>query len=156
MTAKELEYLPEYEKHILTREIYHFYSDQPEEVIRPYERGAVYDEAVRQIRPQLEEKKRVEQLAEEMCAILANTADFDRKYASMQKTYRDVCEFRDGVFSLFTPIPAEKETVPLSMLEPIPSLEHIEEETEKAEENTEDLAPDQEELYELQDRRAHV
>ena len=56
MTAKELEYLPEYEKHILTREIYHFYSDQPEEVIRPYERGAVYDEAVRQIRPQLEEK----------------------------------------------------------------------------------------------------
>ena len=150
MTAKELEYLPEYEKHILTREIYHFYSDQPEEVIRPYERGAVYDEAVRQIRPQLEEKKRVEQLAEEMSAILANTADFDRKYASMQKTYRDVCEFRDGVFSLFTPIPAEKETVPLSMLEPIPSLEHIEEETEKAEENTEDLAPDQEELYELQ------
>lgn len=134
MTAKELEYLPEYEKHILTREIYHFYSDQPEEVIRP----------------QLEEKKRVEQLAEEMSAILANTADFDRKYASMQKTYRDVCEFRDGVFSLFTPIPAEKETVPLSMLEPIPSLEHIEEETEKAEENTEDLAPDQEELYELQ------
>lgn len=150
MTAKELEYLPEYEKHNLTREIYHFYSDQPEEVIRPYERGAVYDEAVRQIRPQLEEKKRVEQLAEEMSAILANTADFDRKYASMQKTYRDVCEFRDGVFSLFTPIPAEKETVPLSMLEPIPSLEHIEEETEKAEENTEDLAPDQEELYELQ------
>lgn len=150
MTAKELEYLPEYEKHILTREIYHFYSDQPEEVIRPYERGAVYDEAVRQIRPQLEEKKRVEQLAEEMSAILANTADFDRKYASMQKTYRDVCEFRDGVFSLFTPIPAEKETVPLSMLEPILSLEHLEEETEKAEENTEDLAPDQEELYELQ------
>ena len=99
-------------------------------MIRPYERGAVYDEAVRQIRPQLEEKKRVEQLAEEMSAILANTADFDRKYASMQKTYRDVCEFRDGVFSLFTPIPAEKETVPLSMLEPIPSLEHIEEETD--------------------------
>lgn len=110
MTAKELEYLPEYEKHILTREIYHFYSDQPEEVIRPYERGAVYDEAVRQIRPQLEEKKRVEQLAEEMSAILANTADFDRKYAAMRKAYRDVCEFRDGIFSLFTPIPAEKET----------------------------------------------
>lgn len=142
MTAKELEYLPEYEKHILTREIYHFYSDQPEAVIRPYARGVMYEEAIRQIRPQLEEKKRVEQLAEEMAAILANTADFDRKYASMQKTYRDVCEFRDGVFSLFTPIPAEKETVPLSMLEPIPSLEHIEEETEKAEENTEDLAPE--------------
>lgn len=150
MTAKELEYLPEYEKHILTREIYHFYSDQPEEVIRPYERGAVYDEAVRQIRPQLEEKKRVEQLAEEMSAILANTADFDRKYASMQKAYRDVCEFRDGVFSLFTPIPAEKETVPLPISETLSSPEHVEEETEKEEENTEDLAPDQEEVYELQ------
>lgn len=148
MTDKELEYLPEYEKHILTREIYYFYSDQPEEVIRPYERGAVYDEAVRQIRPQLEEKKRVEQLAEEMSAVLANTADFDRKYAAMQKAYRDVCEFRDGVFSLFTPIPAEKDTFPLPVSEPLPPLEHIEEETEK--ENAEDSEPDQEEVYELQ------
>ena len=150
MTAKELEYLPEYEKHILTREIYHFYSDQPEEVIRPYARGAMYDEAIRQIRPQLEEKKRVEQLAEEMSAVLSNTADFDRKYAAMQKAYRDVCEFRDGVFSLFTPIPAEKDTFPLPTSETLPSLEHVEEETEKAEENTEDSAPDQEEVYELQ------
>ena len=150
MTDKELEYLPEYEKHILTREIYHFYSDQPEEVIRPYERGAMYDEAVRQIRPQLEEKKRVEQLAEEMSAVLANTADFDRKYAAMQKAYRDVCEFRDGVFSLFTPIPAEKDTFPLPVSEPLPPLEHIEEETEKEKENAEDSEPDQEEVYELQ------
>lgn len=150
MTAKELEYLPEYEKHILTREIYHFYSDQPEEVIRPYARGAMYDEAIRQIRPQLEEKKRVEQLAEEMSSVLANTADFDRKYASMQKAYRDVCEFRDGIFSLFTPIPAEKETVPLPISETLSSPEHIEEEMEKAEENTEELAPDQEDTYELQ------
>ena len=150
MTAKELEYLPEYEKHILSREIYHFYSNQPEEVIRPYERGAVYDEAIRQIRPQLEEKKRVEQLVEEMSAVLANTADFDRKYAAMQKAYRDVCEFRDGVFSLFTPIPAEKDTFPLPTSETLPSLEHVEEETEKEEENLEDSAPDQEEVYELQ------
>ncbi|MBS6279028.1 MAG: N-6 DNA methylase [Anaerostipes sp.] len=150
MTAKELEYLPEYEKHILTREIYHFYSDQPEEVIRPYARGAMYDEAIRQIRPQLEEKKRVEQLAEEMSSVLANTADFDRKYAAMRKAYRDVCEFRDGIFSLFTPIPAEKGTVPLPISETLSSPEHVEEETEKEEENTEDLAPDQEEVYELQ------
>lgn len=150
MTAKELEYLPEYEKHILTREIYHFYSEQPEEVIRPYARGAGYEEAIQQIRPQLEKKKRVEQLAEEMSAILENTADFDRKYTSMQKTYRDVCEFRDGIFSLFTPIPAEKEMVPLPISETHPSPEHIEEETEKAKENTEDLALDQEEVYELQ------
>ena len=150
MTAKELEYLPEYEKHILTREIYHFYSDQPEEVIRPYARGAMYDEAIRQIRPQLEEKKRVEQLAEEMSSVLANTADFDRKYAAMRKAYRDVCEFRDGIFSLFTPIPAEKGTVPLPIVETLSSPEQMEEETEKAEENTEDSAPDQEVVYELQ------
>lgn len=150
MTAKELEYLPEYEKHILTREIYHFYSDQPEEVIRPYVRGAMYDEAIRQIRPQLEKKKRVEQLAEEMSSVLANTADFDRKYAAMRKAYRDVCEFRDGIFSLFTPIPAEKGTVPLPILETLSSPEQMEEETEKAEENTEDSVPDQEEVYELQ------
>ena len=137
MTAKELEYLPEYEKHILTREIYHFYSDQPEQVIRPYERGAVYEEAIRQIRPQLEDKKRVEQLTEEMSVVLANTADFDRKYVSMQKTYRDLCEFRDGVFSLFTPIPVEKGTSSRPVSEGFSSPEYMEEEPEKTEENTE-------------------
>lgn len=150
MTAKELEYLPEYEKHILTREIYHFYSDQPEQVIRPYERGAVYEEAIRQIRPQLEDKKRVEQLTEEMSVVLANTADFDRKYVSMQKTYRDLCEFRDGVFSLFTPIPVEKGTSPRPVSEGFSSPEYMEEESEKAEENTEHSEQNQEQSYEFQ------
>ena len=150
MTAKELEYLPEYEKHILTREIYHFYSDQPEQVIRPYERGAVYEEAIRQIRPQLEDKKRVEQLTEEMTVVLANTADFDRKYVSMQKTYRDLCEFRDGVFSLFTPIPVEKGTSPRPVSEGFSSPEYMEEEPEKTEENTEYSEQNQEQSYEFQ------
>ena len=150
MTAKELEYLPEYEKHILTREIYHFYSDQPEQVIRPYERGAVYEEAIRQIRPQLEDKKRVEQLTEEMSVVLANTADFDRKYVSMQKTYRDLCEFRDGVFSLFTPIPVEKGTSPRPVSEGFSSPEYMEEEPEKTEENTEYSEQNQEQSYEFQ------
>ncbi len=150
MTAKELEYLPEYEKHILTREIYHFYSDQPEQVIRPYERGAVYEEAIRQIRPQLEDKKRVEQLTEEMSVVLANTADFDRKYVSMQKTYRDLCEFRDGVFSLFTPIPVEKGTSPRPVSEGFSSPEYMEEESEKTEENTEHSEQNQERSYEFQ------
>ena len=150
MTAKELEYLPEYEKHILTREIYQFYSDQPEQVIRPYERGAVYEEAIRQIRPQLEDKKRVEQLTEEMSVVLANTADFDRKYVSMQKTYRDLCEFRDGVFSLFTPIPVEKGTSPRPVSEGFSSPEYMEEEPEKTEENTEYSEQNQEQSYEFQ------
>jgi len=39
MSKAELDYIPEYEKGILAREIYHFYTDQPEEVMRPYERA---------------------------------------------------------------------------------------------------------------------
>ena len=35
--------------------------------------------------------------------VLAGTADYDRRYPSMKQTYQDVADYRDGVFSLFSP-----------------------------------------------------
>ena len=62
MTEKEMEYLPEYEKSVLTAEIYHFYTNQPEEVARPYPFGSEYRAGVKAIRPQLDIPERVEEI----------------------------------------------------------------------------------------------
>lgn len=105
MTKRELEYIPEYEKEILATEIYCFYFDQPEEVLRPYPEEEDYHAAVSTIRPQLDEPERVEEILHSMEGVLDNTADFARNYQSMQKAYHDLMDYKNGIYSLFTPIP---------------------------------------------------
>lgn len=111
MSKKELDYLPEYEKYILAGEIYSFYYNQPETVMRPYPKGTEYDRAVKLIRPQLEMPERVTEILQTMEMVLDNTADLDRHYSSMQKAYRDLLDYQAGVFSLFSHLPAETETL---------------------------------------------
>ena len=53
-----------------------------------------------------------------MTLVLNNTADFDNRYKFMQKAYHDLTDYRDGKFSLISPIPAETETLPLPEPEP--------------------------------------
>ncbi len=120
MTEKEMEHLPEYEKSVLTAEIYHFYRNQPEEVVRPYPYGAEYHAGVKAIRPQLDSTERVEEILTVMAEVLSNTADYDNRYKFMQKVYRDLADYRDGKFSLISPIPAETETPALPEPEPEP------------------------------------
>ncbi|MDE6851060.1 MAG: hypothetical protein K2J67_01035, partial [Lachnospiraceae bacterium] len=55
LSEKEIAYIPEYEKEVLSAEIYHFYYNQPEEIVRPYPQGAYDDDAVEAIVPQLEQ-----------------------------------------------------------------------------------------------------
>ena len=112
LTRREMEYLPEYEKRELCVEIYHFYSNQSEEVVRPYPRGTDYYDGIKIIRPQLDEPERVEEILTSMAQVLANTADFARNYASMQKAYHDLTDYKDGVYSLFSPIPSEPQHMP--------------------------------------------
>ena len=52
--------------------------------------------------------------------VLAGTADYDQRYPSMQQAYQDLTDYRDGVFSLFTSIPAERENTQ-APLEPVPA-----------------------------------
>ena len=118
MTEKEMEYLPEYEKSVLVAEIYHFYRNQPEEVVRPYPIGAEYHAGVKAIRPQIDSPERVEEILSVMAEVLNNTADFDHRYKFMQKVYHDLADYRDGKFSLISPIPAETETPLLPEPEP--------------------------------------
>lgn len=148
MTEKEMEYLPEYEKSVLVAEIYHFYTKLPEEVVRPYPIGAEYHAGVKAIRPQIDIPERVEEILSVMAEVLNNTADFDSRYKFMQKVYHDLADYRDGKFSLISPIPAETETPSLPEPEPPLPLEG-----EKAEPDS--LAIRLNELYKETDLRAY-
>ena len=120
MTEKELEYIPEYEKTTLTGNIYDFFYNQPETFLRPYPYGSDYHRAIDQIRPQLDDPKQVKEILSMMEEVLAGTADYDQRYPSMQQAYQDLKDYRDGVFRLFTPIPAERENTQ-APLEPVPA-----------------------------------
>ena len=120
MTEKELEYIPEYEKTTLTGNIYDFFYNQPETFLRPYPYGSDYHSAIDQIRPQLDDPKQVKEILSMMEEVLAGTADYDQRYPSMQQAYQDLTDYRDGVFSLFTSIPAERENTQ-APLEPVPA-----------------------------------
>ena len=112
MSEQELAYIPEYEKHELSRDIRSFFSNQPEDVYHPYPYGADYYDAIKIIRPQLDEPERVAEILDNMAAVLDNTADYDRDYSSMQEEFNNLSAYQRGTFSLFTPTntPAEKET----------------------------------------------
>ena len=120
MTEKELAYIPEYERTILARSIYNFFYHQPETFLRPYPSGMEYDKAMEQIRPQLDDPNQVKEILSMMEEVLAGTADYDQRYPSMQKAHQDLTDYRDGVFSLFTPIPAERENMQAPP-EPVPA-----------------------------------
>lgn len=120
MTEKELEYIPEYEKGVLARGIYNFFYHQPETFLRPYPYGSDYHRAIDQIRPQLDDPNRVKEILSMMEEVLAGTADYDQRYPSMQQAHQDLTDYWDGAFSLFTPIPAERENTQAPP-EPVPA-----------------------------------
>ena len=119
MTEKELKYIPEYEKSVLTGNIHQFFYNQPETFLRPYAYGTDYYTAVEQIRPQLDDPNQVKEILSMMEEVLAGTADYDQRYPFMQQAYQDLTDYRDSVFSLFTPIPAERENLQASR-KPVP------------------------------------
>ena len=86
MSNREMEYLPEYEKDVLARDIHSFFRDQPKTFLRPYPYGSDYYRAIEQIRPQLDDLKQVKEILSMMEEVLAGTADYDRRYPSMQQT----------------------------------------------------------------------
>ena len=101
MSQRELALLPEHEKQILCRSLYHFFSNQPEEVPRPFAFAAEYDTAVKMLRPQLDSREAVGAILKQMAAVLDNTADFDRHYPTMVKAYEDLAAYDAGTYSLF-------------------------------------------------------
>lgn len=125
LSEKELAYLPEYEKDVLAADIYRFYRNQPEEVERPYPSGSDYQTGVQEIRRHLEEPEIVGYLLESMEEVLGNTAEMDRVYPVMQKTYQDLLDYRDGVYGLASSIPAGKKDSTSMEPEQAKNLERI-------------------------------
>ena len=119
LSKREQENIPEYEKQILVTEIYHFFVNQPESFMRPYAVGTDYDHAIKIVRPQLEQPERIMEILSMMEEVLAGTADYDKHYPSMQKAYHDLIAYQNGEFRLFSPLPAEEETIQ-APLEPAP------------------------------------
>jgi N12 class adenine-specific DNA methylase/adenine-specific DNA methylase len=112
MSQQELDYIPEYEKNELAREVVSFYPYQPENLPRPFPHGTDFWNSVKIVRPQLDEPERVAEILTQMTAILDNTSDFDRNYELMRRAFDHLTAYQNGMFSLFTPAkPAEKETV---------------------------------------------
>lgn len=111
LTKRELLGIPEYEKQVLTMEVYHFFEKQPETFARPYPAGGDIYKTVSILRTQLEQSKQVEEILSMMEEVLAGTADYDKHYPAMQRAYQDLTAYRDGTFRLFPTIPAEKETI---------------------------------------------
>jgi len=105
MSRRELDYIPEYEKEELAREVVGFYPYQPEDLPRPFPSDVTdHGERIKIVRPQLDQPERVAEILSQMAAILDNTADFDRRYPSMQKAFEDLTAYQNGTFSLFTPV----------------------------------------------------
>lgn len=104
MSQRELDYIPEYEKEELAREVVGCYPYQPEDLPRPFPNNVTdYSERVKIVLPQLDQPERVAKILSQMAAILDNTADFDRNYTFMQKAFSHLTAWQNGTFSLFTP-----------------------------------------------------
>jgi hypothetical protein len=105
MSQRELDYIPEYEKEELAREVVDFYYNLPQDLPRPFPNDvADYSERIKIVRPQLDQPERVAEILSQMTAILDNTADFDRNYTFMQEAFSHLTAYQNGTFSLFTPV----------------------------------------------------
>lgn len=100
LSKRELEGIPDYERRVLAGEIYHFYYNRPENVMRPYPAGTDYYDAIKLLLPQLKELERLTELVSQMSEVLEDTADFDTRYDLMQKAYQNVSDYQHGRYSL--------------------------------------------------------
>ena len=105
LSEKEIAAIPSYEKSELAGQIYSFFYNQPEEVMRPYPIGAGYYDAESAILPRLEQTEQIDRILEIMAQVLDNTAEFDRHYDFMQRAYHDLQAFREGEYTLFPNLP---------------------------------------------------
>lgn len=94
--------IPQYERRQLARTVYFFgFSDAPDDVPRPYPKGADYYDAVPVIEEQLADKAKAAEMLEALTAYLDGMDEGDRHYDSCQQAKEQLSEYVDGTFSLF-------------------------------------------------------
>lgn len=93
--------IPQYELRELARTVYFGFSDAPDDVPRPYPKGAGYYDAVPVIEEQLADKAKAAEMLEALTSYLDGMDEGDRHYDSCQQAREQLSEYVDGTFSLF-------------------------------------------------------
>ena len=93
--------IPQYERRQLARTVYFGFSDAPDDVPRPYPKGADYYDAVPVIEEQLADKVKAAEMLEALTVYLDGMDEGDRHYDSCQQAKEQLSEYVDGTFSLF-------------------------------------------------------
>ena len=93
--------IPQYERKQLARSVYFGFSDAPDNVPKPYPKGADYYDAVPTIEEQLADKEKAAEMLEALTAYLDGMDEGDRHYNSCQRAKEQLSEYVNGTFSLF-------------------------------------------------------
>ena len=93
--------IPQYELHRLARTVYHGFYNAPEDVPRPYPKGADFYAAVPAIEAQLPDQAKAAEMLEALTYRLDGMTEGDRYYDSVRNAKDQLSAYVDGTFSLF-------------------------------------------------------
>ena len=93
--------IPEYERGQLARTVYNGFYNAPDDVPRPYPKGADYYDALPMIEEQLQDKSKTAKILAALTSRLDGTDESDRFYDSVHRAKDRLSEYVDGTFSLF-------------------------------------------------------
>lgn len=93
--------VPEYERGQLARTVYNGFYNAPDDVPRPYPKGADYYDALPMIEEQLQDKGKTAEILAALTSRLDGTDESDRFYDSVRRAKDRLSEYVDGTFSLF-------------------------------------------------------
>ena len=93
--------IPQYERRQLARTVYFGFSDAPDDMPRPYPKGADYYDAVPVIEEQVADKAKAAEMLEALTSYLDGMDEGDRHYDSCQQAREQLSEYVNGTFSLF-------------------------------------------------------
>ncbi len=93
--------IPEYERGQLARTVYNGFYNAPDDVPRPYPKGADYYDALPMIEEQLQDKGKTAEILAALTSRLDGTDESDRFYDSVRRAKDQLSEYVDGTFSLF-------------------------------------------------------
>ena len=93
--------IPEYERGQLARTVYNGFYNAPDDVPRPYPKGADYYDALPMIEEQLQDKGKTAEMLAALTSRLDGADESDRSYDSVRRAKDRLSEYVDGTFSLF-------------------------------------------------------
>ena len=99
--ADAIAQIPKYERGQLARIVYNGFYNAPDDVPRPYPKGADYYDALPMIEEQLQDKGKTAEILAALTSRLDGTDESDRFYDSVRRAKDRLSEYVDGTFSLF-------------------------------------------------------